>query len=189
VQSGSVRTNTVNPTWNETFGFFVDFVKGLPTTPSILFAVYHYQPDGPHCYNKHLFFLQKKKKRDNIPLGNIHLKIDDIPRNEVVNRYCKLEGVGSGEVLIAMQRHKIIEMQQPWTKNLLSKCGVTLASFLGTTPWVLSGDSPKNPALSHLQTVINKNQLDFTVDIILVYLFIFLIYLKKKKCVVCVFFF
>ncbi|ETO26743.1 hypothetical protein RFI_10391, partial [Reticulomyxa filosa] len=56
---------------------------------------------------------------------------------------------------------KIIQMQQPWTKEILGKCGVTLSSFLGRTPWVLPDDTEKNPALLHLQTILNKNQLDF----------------------------
>ncbi|ETO26530.1 hypothetical protein RFI_10607, partial [Reticulomyxa filosa] len=91
VVDGTARANTVNPVWNEMFGFCVDFAKGLPKTQAISIAVYHNRSDGG----------------EDVALGSIHLKIEDIPRNEVATRFCKLEGVGSGEVLLTMQRHPL----------------------------------------------------------------------------------
>ncbi len=112
---------------------------------------------------------------DDKGLGSMHLRIDDLPRNAVTNRFCKLEGVGSGEMLITIHRApitspqlsqilmKIIGMQQPWTKQMLGKFNVTLGSFLGTQPWGMPEDDKKNPALIHLRDLIAKGSLDFQV--------------------------
>ena len=67
IQRGSVRKNTNNPVFNETFGFFVEMLTGAPKSDSIQVGIYH------HDFNT---------KQDK-SMGTFHLKVSELPE---VNR-------------------------------------------------------------------------------------------------------
>ena len=52
-------------------------------------------------------------------------------------------------------------MERPWTRDMLSKYGVSLGSFLGIEPYVLPGSGNQNPALEHLTQLIQQNKINF----------------------------
>ena len=89
-QSGTVRRSSINPKFNETFGFYIDMIHGNPKIDSIAISLYHHD------------FTTRKQS----PMGKFQMKISDLPRNKQINHFCKLDS-GTGEVLVSIYRNAI----------------------------------------------------------------------------------
>eukprot|EP01084_Bolivina_argentea_P250100 418904_1 len=158
VQRGSVRQNTSNPEFNETFGFYVEMQTGHPKSEYIQIGIYHHD-------------FQTAQDRS---MGTFQLKLHDLPRNKQVDHFCKLDS-GSGEVFLSVRRapiispdlaitlKQIISIQTPWTKQMLQKHSVSLYQFLGSQPWQLSDEQQNkgaNSVLKYLLESVTKNKIN-----------------------------
>ena len=94
LQVGTVRKNTINPQFNETFGFHIDMVNGAAKIDLIRINLYDYD-----------FTTQKQSS-----LGKYELKMNDIPLNKQLNCCYKLCG-GTGDLFVSMYRSPISSPQ------------------------------------------------------------------------------
>eukprot|EP01084_Bolivina_argentea_P090190 162567_1 len=158
IQRGSVVKNNKNPSFNETFGFYVEMQIGKPKSDYIQIGIYH------HDNNK-----SNKPKS----YGSFQLKVQDLPRNKQIDHFCKLDS-GTGEVFCSIRRapivspdlaitmKKIIALTTPWTKQMLATHKVSLYHFLGSQPWQLTDETHKsaNSVLNMLLDSVNSNKIN-----------------------------